>query len=93
MVLFDSKIEVNTIQPTFAKKLGFSIRSIDVKAWKIDGTMLDIYEIVVAVFLITDQANQIRFFEKTFLIGNIILKVIFGIFFFFLSDANIDFLD
>ena len=48
---------------------------------------------VVAVFLVTDKANQIRFFEKTFLIANVSPEVVFGIFFFTLSDADVDFLD
>ena len=45
---------------------------------------------VVAVFLITDKANQVRFFEKTFPIANISLEVVFGILFLTLSSANID---
>ena len=55
--------------------------------------MLNNYKIEVAVFLIIDQANQIRFFEKTFLIANISSKMVFVMFFLVLSNTNIDFLD
>ena len=55
--------------------------------------MLDTYGMVVAAFLVTDKANQIRFFEKTFLVANISPEVVFGMFFLILSSANVDFLD
>ena len=60
---------------------------------KIDGTMLDTYKIVVAAFLVTDKANQVKFFEETFLVANVSLKVVFRMLFFVFSSANIDFLD
>ena len=50
LALLDLGSEVNAIHPTFAKELGLPIRPIDVGAQKIDGTMLDIYEIAVAAF-------------------------------------------
>ena len=60
---------------------------------KIDGIMLDTYGIVVAVFLVMDKVNQIRFFEKTFLVANVSPKVVFRMPFLILSGANIDFSD
>ena len=56
LALFDSGSKVNAVHPTFSKELSLSIRPIDVKAQKIDGTMLNIYKIVVAAFLVTDKA-------------------------------------
>ena len=47
---------------------------------------------VVIAFLITDQTNWVKLFEKIFLVANISLKVVFEIFFFILSSVNIDFL-
>ena len=87
------KNEVNTIYPSFAKQLGFSIRLIDVEVQKIDRTILDIYKIVVVAFSVVDKANQVGFFEKTFLVANISLEVVFGMFFLTLSSADIDFSD
>ena len=41
----------------------------------------------------TDKANQVKFFEESFLMANISLEVVFGILFLTLSFANIDFLE
>ena len=54
--------------------------------------MLDTYGIFVAVFLVTDKVNQVRFFEKTFLVANIVPKIVFGIIFLILSGVDVDFL-
>lgn len=92
-MLFDLGSKINAIYLIFAKKLGFSIRLIDVGAPKIDGTILNIYGIIITAFLVTDKANQIRFIEEIFLVANICLKVVFEIIFFILSDADVDVLD
>ena len=85
--------KVNAIYLTFVKKLGFLIRPTDVGVQKIDGTTLDTHEMVVATFLMTNKANQVRFFKKIFLVANIGLEAVFRMFFLTLSDADIDFLD
>ena len=41
----------------------------------------------------TDKANQVRFFEETFLVANVSPEVVFGRHFLTLSSANIDFLN
>ena len=86
-------IEINVIHLTFAKQLDLPIRPIDVEVQKIDGSTMDIYKMVIAAFSIMDKANQVRFFEKTFLVANVSPKVVFGMLFLILSGANIDFLD
>ena len=91
-MLFDSSSKVNDIHPTFVKELGLPIRPTDIRVQKIDGTMLDTYRIVVAAFSMNNKANQIRFFEKTFLMANIGLEIAFGMLFLTLNDANTDFL-
>ena len=40
----------------------------------------------------TDKANQIRFFEETFLVANVSPEVVFGMLFLTLSNANVDIL-
>lgn len=47
---------------------------------------------IVVAFFITDQANKVKFFEKTFLITNISLEIVFIMFFFILSGINVNFL-
>ena len=48
---------------------------------------------IVTLFLVTNQENQVRFFEKTFLVANISPKVIFVILFLTLNSTNSDFLE
>ena len=91
--LFDSRSEVNAIHPTLVKKLGLSIRPIDIKVQKIDGITLNTYEMVVAAFSIADKANRVRFFEESFLIANISPEIVLGMPFFTLTGTNVDFLD
>lgn len=55
--------------------------------------MINTYGMIVAVFLMTNKVNKIRFFEKTFLIANFSLKVVFKIFFLILDGADINFLN
>ena len=90
--LFDSGSEVNAIYPIFVQKLGLPIRLMDVGAQKIEGTILDTYEMIVTAFLIMGKANQVRFFETTFLVANVSPEVVFGMLFLTLSGVNIDFL-
>ena len=92
LMLFDSNSEVNAIHPIFVKELGLSIRLTDVEAQKIDGIMLDSFEMVVRVFSMTDKANWVEFFEETFLVTNVSPKIVLGILFLILSSADIDFL-
>lgn len=93
LALFDSSSEINAIHLNFAKRQGFSIKTIDIRAQKINDTMLNTYKILVAAFSMINQANQVKFFEKTCLMANVSPEVILKIFFLALSSANIDFLD
>ena len=93
LALLDSGSEVNAIHPAFAKELGLPIRPTDVEAQKMDGTMLEIYGMVIATFSVEDKVNRVRFFEKTFLVANVSLEVVLGMPFFTLSGADIDFSD
>ena len=51
------------------------------------------YEMVVAAFSVINKANQVKFFEKTFLVANIGPKVVFEMLFLILSSIDIEFLD
>ena len=46
---------------------------------------------VVAAFSVVDRANQVKFFEKTFLVTNVSPEVVFGIFFLALKSVDVDF--
>ena len=47
---------------------------------------------VVAAFSVEDKANQVRFFEGTFLVANVSPEVVHGMSFLTLSGADVDFL-
>ena len=89
--LLDSGSEVNAIHPTLAQKLGLPVRPTNVGAQKIDGTMLDTFGMVVTAFSVTDKANQVKFFEETFLVANVSPEVVLGMPFLTLSGADVDF--
>ena len=90
--LLDLGSEVNAMHPIFAEKLGFVVQTTNIGAHKIDGTILKTYKIVVAAISLTNQADKVRFFEKSFLVANIGLNEILGILFLTLSGADVDFL-
>ena len=92
LALLDLCSEVNAIYPTLAQELGLPIRPMDVRVQKIDGTMLDTYGIVVTTFSVTDKANQVKFFEETFLVANVSLEIVLKMPFFTLNGADVDFL-
>ena len=77
--------------PIFIEKLDLIIQSINIIAQKIDGTTFKIYKMIVAVFLIINQVNRVKFFEETFLIANISLDIVCEMLFLTLSSANVDF--
>ena len=55
--------------------------------------MLDTYELmIVAAFSGIDKTNRVKFFEKTFLLANTSLKIVFEILFLTLSGPNVGFL-
>lgn len=57
LALLNSSSEVNAIFTNFAKKLGLSIRPIDIKAQKSNGAIPNTYKMVFVAFLISDKAN------------------------------------
>ena len=91
LVLLDSSNEINAMYSIFAKKFDFVMQITNVGTQKIDSTIFEIYKIVIVVFLITNQANKVRFFKKIFLIINISPDEVFGMLFLTLSDADINF--
>ena len=73
--------------------MDLTVQSTNVDAQKIYSTTFEIYKMIVAVFSVINQADKIRFFEIIFLVVNISLNMIFGMFFFILSNIDIDFLN
>ena len=92
LILLDLGSKVNVFYPTFARELGLHIRLTDIEAQKINGTTLDTFEMIVVAFSVTNKANQVKFFEETFLVANISPEIVLGISFLILSGADINFL-
>lgn len=76
LVKSDSKL--NAIKPGFARKLGLRIYKTNVSTQKINGSKLETYEIVIALFEVDDKVKKFRFFEKIILLANINKDVAFG---------------
>ena len=91
LALLNLGSEVNAIHPAFAERLGFVVQTTNVSAQKIDGTIIEIYGMVVAAFSVTDQANKIRFFEEIFLVANVSPDVVLEILFLTLNSMDINF--
>ena len=80
------------MHPALAEKLGLVMQTTNVGTLKINSTAFETYGIMVVAFSVINQANRVKFFEETFLVTNVSLKVVFGMFFLILSGADIDFL-
>ena len=67
------------------------MQTINVGAQKINSTALETYGIMLAVFSVTDLANKIMFFEKTFLVANVSPDMVLRMPFLTLNDADVNF--
>ena len=50
------------MSPAYAKRLDLKTRKINVGAQKIDGSALEIFELVIADFQVEDKSGRPRFF-------------------------------
>ena len=87
--LLNSGSKVNAINPDFTQKLGLKIWKINIGAQKIDGSVLEIFGMIITDFQVEDKANRPRFFQKTLLVADIKLEVILGIPFLKFSNADV----
>ena len=79
--------------PTYIAKLGLKIPHTDVGAWKIDGSTLEIFGMVLASFQVEDKLDQAQFFQKTFLLVDISVEAVLEILFLTFSKADVSFLE
>ena len=76
------------MSPTYAKRLDFKTRKTNVRAQKIDGSVLETFGMVIADFQIEDKSNRPRFFQKTFLVADTKFEMVLGMP--FLKSCNAD---
>ncbi len=72
-------------------KLGLTTRKTSIGAQKIDGSPLKTYNMVLASFSLQDSQWRFRFIEKTFLLANTSIKVVLGMLFLALNNADFRF--
>ena len=77
--------------PAYAKQLGFRTQETDVRAQKIDSSLLATYGMVIATFQVINKLGRTRFFQKTFLLADTTIEVVLGMPFLTLSNVNIQF--
>ena len=89
--LLDSESTVKAMSQAFAYQLGLTIQKTNVGAQKIDGTTLETYGMVVSTLSISDKDRRKRFFEKSFLLTNIKLKIVLRMPFLTINTTNVNF--
>ena len=89
--LINSGSKVNVMKLAYASKLSFRVYQIDVRAQKIDGSILKTFDMVLASFQVEDKFGRAWFFQETFLLADISMEVVLGIPFFTLSNTDIQF--
>ena len=89
--LLDCESEVNAIALAYAAHLGLTMRATDGSVQKIDRFLPTTYGIIIVTFQIVNKLYRFWVFQKTFLLANISMDVILGIFFPIFSNANIQF--
>ena len=89
LAFLNSGSKVNAMTPAYTAYLGLKIRVTDVNTQKIDRSSLATYNMIIAVFQIVNKLNCSQFFQKTFLLANISMKVVLGMPFFIFSNADV----
>ena len=89
--LIDLDSQVNAMNPAYTKKLGLRVRQTDLRAQKIDGSHLETFGMAIASFLLQDKLGKVWFFQETFLVADTQIKVVLGMLFLTLGNADIRF--
>ena len=89
LVLLNFKSKVNMITPAYTAQLDLKVQKTNIDAWKIDGSLLKIYNIVIHAFHTLNKLGNTWFFQETFLLANISMKVVLSMFFLTFNNANV----
>ena len=73
----------------YAAQLGLKVRKTDINAQKIDGFLLETYGVVIAAFQVFYKLSCSCFFQKTFLLTERSIKVVFGMLWLTFGNADI----
>ncbi len=75
--------------PAYIVKLGLTTWKTNVRAQKIDSSPLETHGMTLARFSLQDSLEKVRFFEETFSLTDTSIKVVLGMLFLTLSNANL----
>ena len=89
--LIDSGSEVNAMTLAYVSKLGLQVHCTNVRAQKIDDSILQTFRKILANFQLEDKFGRARFFQKTFLLADISTKMVLGMSFLILSNTDVQF--
>ena len=89
--MLDSGSEINAISPAYTERLGLKTWKTNIGAQKIDCSALETFGIVIVDFQVEDKGGRPRFFQETFLVANTTFKVVLGMLFLKISNADVAF--
>ena len=89
LALLNSRSKVNAMTPAYAAQLGLKAQKTNIIVQKIDGSLLTTYSMFIAAFQVLDKLGHCRFFQKTFLLTNISMKVVLGMLFLNFSKTDV----
>ena len=87
--MIDSSNKVNIRTLIYIANLDFKMQKTDINIQKINSSLSVTYDIVISVFQVFDKLVWSWFFQKTFLLADISIKIVFGIFLLTFNNANI----
>ena len=91
MINLSSKI--NIIYSIYIIKLGLYNKKINISKQKIDEFYLNSFEMVIVDCLVQNKLKKIRFLLEIFMLANISLELVLGIYFFTFNKVNIWFIE
>ena len=91
LALLNSGNEVNAMTLAYMAHLGLKVRVTNIGAQKIDGLLLDIYNMVIAAFQVVNKLGHSWFFLKNCLLANISIEVVLSMPFLTFDNANVQF--
>lgn len=89
--LINSSTKVITLYMSFSKKLSVYISETNMNSQKLYSSRLETYEIIIILFQLNIKDEKFYCFEKTILLIDISIKVLFKIFFTSFHDIIVKF--
>ena len=91
LALLDFESEINIMTLAYMAHLGLKVRVTNVGAQKINGSSLVIYGMIIAAFQVVNKLGCSRLIQETFLLADISMEVVLGMFFLTFSNVDVQF--